>query len=42
MARLDNFERMKIRGETRGWQIKPSAGMPTWQFIQGGAFQPIS
>ncbi len=28
------------RGESRGWQIKSSAGIPVWQFIKGGAFQP--
>lgn len=41
LARLERFEKMRIRGEARGWQIKSSAGMPVWQFINGGAFQPV-
>jgi len=38
--RLARFERMKIHGESRGWQIKSSGGVACWQFIPGGRFQP--
>lgn len=31
----------RARGDARGWQITSSAGMPTWQFVRGGKFQPI-
>ena len=40
-ARKQLFERMKIRGDNRGWQVVSSAGMPTWQWIEGGSFQPL-
>lgn len=43
MERVANLlarEVSKVRGENRGWQIKSSAGLPVWQFIKGGAFQP--
>jgi len=39
IARLARFERMKIHGESRGWQIKSSGGVACWQFIPGGRFQ---
>lgn len=42
MERILKFELFKVRGESRGWQIKSSDGIPVWQFIQGGAFQPVS
>jgi hypothetical protein len=41
LAKREERERFRIRGESRGWQIKSSSGMPVWQFIRGGAFQPL-
>lgn len=38
---LEARERMKIHGESRGWELVPSGGMPVWQFIPGGKFSPI-
>jgi len=35
------MSKMRPHGETRGWQIKDSWGVPVLQFIQGGRYQPI-
>jgi hypothetical protein len=40
MARLEWFEKFKIRNEARGWQVKSSRGISVWQFIPGGKFLP--
>jgi len=40
IARLERLEKLKVRGEARGWQVKSSAGIPVWQWIPGGAYQP--
>jgi hypothetical protein len=29
-------------GEARGWEVTPSAGMPTWQWIVAGQHQPLT
>lgn len=45
IERVENLARYELghaRGETRGWQIVPSQMMPVWQFIRGGAFQPLT
>lgn len=42
LARKERIETFRVRGETRGWQIKSSAGMPAWQWVTGGTFQPIN
>jgi hypothetical protein len=42
LAQRQDWADIGARGETRGWQIKSSAGMPVMQFIQGGRFQPIN
>jgi len=41
LARLESFERFKIHGESRGWQIVPSGGMPVMQWIVGGRLMPV-
>jgi hypothetical protein len=25
----------------KGWEVKSSGGMPTWQLLEGGRFQPV-
>jgi len=42
LAALELRELTRGWRDGRGWQVKGSAGMPTWQFIEGGKFQPIT
>jgi hypothetical protein len=33
---------LRAQGDNRGWQLVLSAGVPVWQWIRGGKFQPVT
>ena len=41
LARGKAIELARAPGDGKGWEIVESEGIPTWQMVEGGWFQPI-
>lgn len=40
-ARGEAIALNRSKGDNKGWEVRESDGMPVWQMIEGGEFQPV-